>query len=148
MLFKAYKPLSKLQQTLMDPKTSVELWRKSLQSLAAELKKISMDQSASSSPLPTAPTIAMSSGIRDEIYLMIQLAIQSGPLRGSDPGYFKRASTTPDHIEPAVEFLKQIDPFLAALGLSQNQCERVMKWRADGETQLQKKLDKLNKSKQ
>jgi len=113
----------------MDPKTGNELWRRSLASLATHLQQVATD----------SLTQEMSAGVRNEVYLLIQLAMQSGPLRGSDPGYFKRATTTVEHIEPAVGFLQVVVPHLEALVLSANQTERVTKWLADGEKQLTKK---------
>lgn len=126
--------------------------------MGAELVRVHQDLSGVRVPL-TPPdqaeaeaTVQLGGGddpvsddlVRNEIYSLLQLALQSGPLRGSDPGYFKRASILPEHVEPALEFLRTVVPLTEGLGFSPKQCERVAKWLQDGETQLQKKLGSGN----
>lgn len=155
----------------MNPGTSLDGWKRGLRSLGGVLQQIHHDHTLAAPDLPqeTLPSSTSSSSssstqreedhaeeattgvergeqgdlVRNEIYTLIQLALQSGPLRGSDPGYFKRATTLPAHIEPALEFLRAVLPLVEGLGLSPKQAERVAKWLQDGEVQLQKKTQRI-----
>ena len=70
------------------------------------------------------------------VFQLIQLSIQSGPLSGAKPGYFKRCGAKVSKV--VLEFLEKIVPQHEALGIecmgfSSKQMEAMKKWKLDAE---------------
>lgn len=64
-----------------------------------------------------------------KVFALLQLALQCGPLAGSQPGYFKRCGA--DCVGRVREFLTKIK--VDELGLTEKQLAAVAKWRRDAE---------------
>mmetsp|Transcript_297 Transcript_297/g.776 ORF Transcript_297/g.776 Transcript_297/m.776 type:complete len:331 (-) Transcript_297:1845-2837(-) len=70
------------------------------------------------------------------VFQLIQLSVQSGPLSGAKPGYFKRCGAKVAKV--VLEFLEKIVPQHEALGIecmgfSSKQMEAMKKWKLDAE---------------
>jgi len=86
----------------------------------------------------------LSSELRNDVCLavfqLIQLCIQSGPLSGAKPGYFKRCGSKVANI--ALDFLEKVVPQYEALGnlmgFSSKQMDIMKKWKANAEKAVQK----------
>ena len=64
------------------------------------------------------------------VYMLIQLAMQSGPLAGGKPGYFKRCGA--NAALAALAFLQTVMPDeneAAILGFSERQVDAIQKWK-------------------
>jgi len=73
------------------------------------------------------------------IFMLIQQSMQSGPLTGSNPGYFKRCGATV--AKQALIFLQEIIPAAAdadLLRLSEKQSMKVEKWKSDAVAAIEK----------
>ncbi|KAL3920071.1 MAG: hypothetical protein SGARI_007037, partial [Bacillariaceae sp.] len=81
------------------------------------------------------PEVRKESGLK--VFQLIQLSLQSGPLSGAKPGYFKRCGS--DVARVVVAYLKEVIPqneVLQAekvLGFSEKQMDVMQKWKTNAE---------------
>jgi len=68
------------------------------------------------------------------VFQLIQLSMQSGPLKGSKPGYFKRCGA--NVAKMALDFLKEVVPhetLANCMGFSVKQMDAMNKWTLNAE---------------
>ena len=70
------------------------------------------------------------------VFQLIQLSVQSGPLSGAKPGYFKRCGASVARV--VLDFLEEVVPQHEALGIdcmgfSNKQLEAMRKWKVDAQ---------------
>lgn len=66
-----------------------------------------------------------------EVFMLIQLALQSGPLQGSKPGYFKRCGSEVATV--VVDFLNVIVELLPSLEFTEKQRNQIILWQTNAE---------------
>jgi len=86
----------------------------------------------------------ISSAVRTEVGLaafqLIQLSVQSGPLSGGKPGYFKRCGA--EVAKVVLDFLEEVVPQHDALGINcmgftSNQMDAMKKWKVSAEKAIE-----------
>lgn len=63
-----------------------------------------------------------------QFFTTVQCGMQSGPLRGARPGYFRRKKMDPSALAPAISLLTSVSSHAAAMGFTTPQRNQVESW--------------------
>eukprot|EP00934_Nitzschia_sp_Nitz4_P004641 Nitzschia sp. Nitz4//scaffold20_size174350//78601//79497//NITZ4_002102-RA/size174350-processed-gene-0.24-mRNA-1//1//CDS//3329541809//4631//frame0 len=131
-----------LSRAIVNPQTYQETVLNAVSNCVNEWRSIATHYHPDSQVNATADTLGDLEFLSDQekrpaallVFGLIQHALQSGPLAGAKPGYFKRCGSAVAQM--ALDFLTQVTPHEAlglVMGFSTKQLEALQTWRQNAE---------------